>query len=140
MRSVPAILRDIESFQPTEDGNWLVLDSLLQELWTEKKGPPEALVPLFQLLERFPEDESAGVLWTVLHGIESYPQYETELVESLHRHPTDITVTMVHRIANSGQVLIAGQPIKNLYQIALAHPKASDEAKEYAQDYLDSSN
>ncbi|TVT39294.1 hypothetical protein FNT36_16700 [Hymenobacter setariae] len=139
MRPVPVILRDIENFQPTEDGNWLALDDLLQELWTEKEGPREALIPLFQLLERFPEDESAGVLRSILHGIESYPEYEAELVKSLYRHPTDITVTMVRRIANSGQALVAGQPIKRLYQVVIAHPKASKKARETAQDYLNNS-
>jgi hypothetical protein len=139
MRPVLAILRDIENFQPTADGNWLALDDLLQELWTEKEGPREALIPLFQLVERYPADESAGVLRSVLHGIESYPQYEAELVKSLHRHPTDITVTMVRRIAKSGQALVAGQPVKSLYQVVIAHPKASKEAIETAQAYLSDS-
>ncbi len=125
MRPTSAILHDIEKFQPTEDGNWLALDDLLQELWIEEEGPHEALVPLFQLLERFPKDESAGVLWGVLHGIETYPQYETELVDSLRRHPTDITVTMVRRIANSGHTLVAGQPIESLYQAVLTHSRGS---------------
>lgn len=136
MRSTSAILHDIEKFQPTEDGNWLALDALLEELFMED-SPPEALVPLFQLLERFPKDESAGVLWSVLHGIETYhPHYEAELVQSLRRHPTDMTVTMVRRMVNSGYSLVAGQSSKSLYQAVLTHPKASEEAKESAQDYL----
>jgi hypothetical protein len=73
MRSVTTILHDIERFQPTKEGKWLALDDLLQELWREE-FPTEALSPLFQLLERFPNDESAGVLWGVLHGIEAYPE------------------------------------------------------------------
>ncbi|MDJ0367914.1 Con-6 family protein [Hymenobacter sp. H14-R3] len=136
MRPTSVILQDIKKFQPTADGNWFTLHELVQELWTEDEGPAEALVPLFRLLERFPEDESAGVLWGVLHGIESYPNYETELVQSLQRHPTDLTVTMVHRMANSGYTLVAGHAMKSLYQAVLAHPRASEEAKERAQDYL----
>lgn len=136
MRSTVIILQDIAQFQPTADGNWLALDALVQELWTEGKGPAEALVPLFQLLERFPKDESAGVLWGVLHGIESYPDYEAQLVQSLQRHPTDITVTMVRRMANSGYASAAGHPLDSLYRAVLTHPKASDEAKESAQAYL----
>lgn len=144
MRPTAAILQDIEQFQPTADGNWLALDAFVQELWAEElwaegEGPAEALVPLFQLLERFPEDDSAGVLWGVLHGIESYPQYEAQLVQSLQRHPTDLTVTMVHRMANSGYTVVAGHPLDSLYRAVLAHPKASDEAKESAQDYLTTS-
>ena len=136
MRFTSAILHDIEKFQPTEDGNWLALDDLIQELWSEGEAPVEALVPLFHLLERFPEDESAGVLWGVLHGIETYPNYETELVQSLHRQPTAITVTMVRRMANSGYALVAGRSMASLYQAVLTHPKAPEEAKESAEDYL----
>lgn len=135
MRPTSAILHDVEEFQPTADGNWLALDALLQELWSEE-GPVEALVPLFRLLERFPEDESDGVLWGVLHGIETYPTYEAELVQSLHRHPTAITVTMVHRMANSGYGLVAGHPIESLYRAVLIHPKTSEEVKASAGDYL----
>lgn len=135
MRPIAAILHDIEKFQPTKCGNWIALDGLLQELWKEE-APDEALLPLFQLLERFPDDESAGVLWGVLHGIEAYSDYETELVNSLQRHPTDLTVTMAGRIANSGQKSIASQPITGIYQLVLNHPKASVEARETAQAFL----
>ena len=135
MRPVATILHDIELFQPKKGGNWLALDELLHELWTEE-FPKEALSPLFRLLERFPNDESAGVLWGVLHGIEAYPEYETELVDSLKRRPTDLTVTMAGRIANSGQKSIAGQPIASIYQLAINHPKASVEARETAQSFL----
>jgi hypothetical protein len=139
MRTTSAILQDIKKFQPTSDGNWLALDALVHELWAADEGPAEALVPLFQVLERFPKDESAGVLWGVLHGIESYPNYEAQLVQSLQRHPTDLTVTMVRRMANSGYTSIAGHPLDSLYRAVLSHPKASDEAKESAQDYLTAS-
>ncbi|MDF7815208.1 hypothetical protein [Hymenobacter sp. YC55] len=134
MRSTSAILHDIETFQPLED-DWLALENLLQELWQEEH-PAEALVPLFHLLERFPEDESAGVLWGVLHALEAYPDYEAELVDSLRRQPTELTLTMLRRIANAGQALVAGHPINSLYEVVLAHPMASEEVKETAQDYL----
>jgi hypothetical protein len=139
MRPTSAILQDIEKFQPTAAGNWLALEELVQELWAADEGPVEALVPLFQVLERFPEDESAGVLWGVLHGIESYPNYEVQLIHSLQRHPTDLTVTMVRRMANAGYTSVAGHPLASLYRAVLSHPKASDEAKESAQDYLTAS-
>ena len=94
-------------------------------------------MPLFQLLERFPKDESAGVLWSVLHGIETHhPNYEAELIQSLRRHPTDITVMMVRRMVNSGYSFVAGQSSKSLYQAVLTHPKDSEEAKESARDSL----
>jgi hypothetical protein len=131
MRPTSAILHDIERLQPVEEKDWLTLDDLLHELWSEEGGPAEALVPLFRLLERFPEED--GVLWGVMYAIKTYPNYEAELVQSLHRHPTYITVTMV---ANSGYSLLAGYSLESLYQAVLRHPKASEEAKESAGDYL----
>jgi hypothetical protein len=139
MRPISVILQDIAQFQPTADGNWLALEALVHELWTTEERPAEALVPLFQVLERFPDDESAGVLWGVLHKIESYPNYEAQLVHSLQRRPTDLTVTMVRRMANAGYTSVAGHPLDSLYRAVLAHPKASAEAKESAQDYLTAS-
>ena len=108
MPSLANLLDRIASCDPSQEDDWLPLDHLLQELWAEGE-PPEALIPLFRLLERFPEDESAGVLMGVLHGIESYPSYESELLDSLQRQPTDITFYLVRRIANTGQQTIAGQ-------------------------------
>ncbi|UOQ79226.1 hypothetical protein MUN84_22580 (plasmid) [Hymenobacter sp. 5516J-16] len=135
MRSLSTLLLAITSFQATEADDWLDLEDLLQELW-EVGEPPEALVPLFQLLERFPKDESNGVLMGVLHGIETYPSYEQELVESLQRQPTDITLFLVRRIANTGQQAIAGQPIKLLYEQIGRHPNTPTRVQKLTQDWM----
>jgi predicted oxidoreductase len=58
------------------------------------------------------------------------------LADSLQRHPTDLTVIMVGRIANSGQKSIAKQPIESIYQLVINHPRASVDAKETAQAFL----
>jgi hypothetical protein len=134
MRPANQVLQDIRHFQPTE-GNWLELDDLMTELW-ETSEPASYTKQLFELLERFPSDESQGVLWRVLHGLESLGNYETELIQSIQRQPTEITTYMVHRIANTGATMISGHPVPELYESIVTHPLAPVEAKEIAKSYL----
>ena len=102
MRDAAQILRDIAGFQPI-GGEWLPLDDLLQELW-DAKPTEEALPVLFGVFERFPEDDGAGVLWTIVHGVEHLPfDYETELRESYARAPSMMAESMLIRIANAAR-------------------------------------
>jgi len=108
MPSLSTLLRSLDSFQPHD--SWMRLEDLLEELW--ELGPPaDALMPLLRFLERFPEDDSGGVLMGLMHGIETFSEYETELLDSLHRQPTEITLLLVRRIANTGQKIIAQHPV-----------------------------
>ncbi|WP_353190205.1 hypothetical protein [Pandoraea pnomenusa] len=99
-RATVDIARDIATFIPKED-NWLALDSLLVELW--QAGRPEQAIPeLLGLFERYPEEDGYGVMWSVLHGLESLPNYEPELLRSLARQPSEFGVRMVGRLLNAG--------------------------------------
>jgi hypothetical protein len=100
MRSVPAILADIAAFSP-QDGDWRPLDRLLDELWT--LGVSQAhLRTLFEVFERFPNEDGAGVLWSVVHGIEQMPiDYENELNSSMSRCPSMMGGIMKRRLVNS---------------------------------------
>ena len=134
MRPVNQVLRGIQRFQPNE-GNWLELDDLMTELW-ETGEPNKYTKQLFELLERFPTDESQGVLGGVLHGLESINNYEPELLKSIQRQPTDITAYIVHRIANTGATVLAGHSITELYRLIESHPLAPLGVKEIIQSYL----
>jgi hypothetical protein len=102
MRDAARILRDIAGFQPT-GGEWLPLEDLLRELW-DAKPTEEALPVLFGVFERFPDDDGAGVLWTIVHGVEDLPfEYETVLRESYARTPSTMAETMLLRIANAAR-------------------------------------
>jgi hypothetical protein len=101
MRQVAEILRDIEQFRPV-DGVWLPLDRLLGELWRADSPGPECLSVLFGVFERFPRDDGAGVLWSIVHGVEGLPfDYEQQLEESNERVPSDMAQVMLTRLANS---------------------------------------
>ena len=99
----PAVLDEIEAFFP-QDGNWLRLDDLLGQLW-EIGVTTEYLPTVFGLFERFPDDDGAGVLWSVVHGVEALDiDYEQALRNSISRQPSLMGRIMLDRLerANAG--------------------------------------
>ena len=96
-RNESSILKDIEAFEPN-DGNWLGLESLLVDLWAAGVSA-KALPVLFRVFERHPEDDGAGVLWSVVHGIESLNiEYEKALRDSFDRKPSFMAGVMLKRL------------------------------------------
>lgn len=99
-RLAEVILQDISSFEPIS-GSWLRLDDLLAELW-HIGVQPSAMPTLFKVFERFPNDDGAGVLWSIVHGIENLDlPYETELLASLTRQPSEMGKIMLDRLNKS---------------------------------------
>lgn len=116
-RTTADIAHDIATFAPKKD-NWLALDSLMAELW--QAGHPEQAIPeLLSVFERYPEEEGFGVVWGVLHGLEALPNYETELLRSLSRQPSEFGVRMVGRLLNAGTTEVGGiSLLKTLRELA----------------------
>ena len=103
MRQPSQILLDIARFQPS-DGLWLPLDHLLDELWSVGTPPLESIPVLFGVFERFPHEDGAGVLWSIVHGVESLPyDYEDLLRESHRRVPSEMAEVMLIRLANAAK-------------------------------------
>lgn len=101
MRQFSEILQEIERFRPI-DGIWLPLDRLLDELWSDGIPPLESLPVLFGVFERFRDDDGGGVLWSIVHGIESLPyDYTVLLRESHDRVPSEMARIMLIRLANT---------------------------------------
>ena len=98
-RSTQAILDDIDAFQPV-DGFWRPLDDLLAELWSVGV-PPSAYPVLLRVFDRFPDEDGAGVFWSVVHGLESLPGYEPALRASAASSPAEFKQIMLDRIARS---------------------------------------
>lgn len=102
----------IAEFTPT-DGNWLPLESLLEEAFGSEN--PRVYYPaIFNLFERFPEDDGAGVFWSAVHGMEATGDYEKDLLRFFRRYPTHMTRTMLIRIRNTAQTEIEGIAINRL--------------------------
>jgi hypothetical protein len=71
---------------------------------------------IFNLFERFPEDDGAGVFWSALHGMESVGDYEELLLIHFQRFPSLMTKAMLKRILNSGQTHIGKVEISSLIE------------------------
>jgi len=92
------ILLEIDRFEPSSAGDWRELDVLLSELWQGTLSP-DCLPALFHVFERFPQDDGAGVFWSIVHGIESTDiNYEQPLRESLSRQPSALGQVMLCRL------------------------------------------
>jgi hypothetical protein len=132
-RTAAQIVADIRAFQPA-GGNWRRLDDLLGELWAAGAAGRH-VADLLAVLERFPEDDGAGVLWSVVHGVESLPGYEPELVRSVRRGPSMLGVTMVGRLLNSGASEVSGVPLVGLLREIAASPAAPESVRSDAADW-----
>jgi len=92
------ILLEIDRFEPSPAGDWRELDALLSELWQDTVSPA-CLPVLLRVFERFPQDDGAGVFWSIVHGIESTDlNYEQPLRESLSRQPSALGEVMLFRL------------------------------------------
>ena len=96
------LLAKIDAFRPSAaDDNWRELDELVQALFASGNVNYAALPTLLRVFERFPRHDGHGVLWSILHGIESVAGYEPVLVEYVTRTPTEMGITMLKRIVAS---------------------------------------
>lgn len=121
-RNTDAIARDIAGFTPVGE-DWLPLDLLLSELWAA--GAPETAVrELLTVFERYPEEDGAGVVWSVVHGLESLPGYECELLKSVARCPSEFGVTMIGRLLNDGHLEVEGISLTDVLRNVLDQGKS----------------
>ncbi|AXT54665.1 hypothetical protein D1815_02440 [Aquimarina sp. AD1] len=124
MKSTKEIISEIESFKPV-DGNWLGLDELVNKLW-ESGNPELGINALFGVFERYPNDDGAGVFWTILHGLETL-NYEKFLYNSLMDKPSHMGINMLKRIENTDSKFLAGKSITELKEFIKNSPKADSE-------------
>lgn len=134
MRKVEEILDDIDTYKPV-DGDWTDLEDLINELWNTEQAE-KGIINLLKVMERFPDEDGDGVLWSIVHGIEEIDNYEQKLLDSLGRQPSHLGVLMIHRIENSNQTKICGKNIKEIYKELLVHPKLTGEVREDLKKYL----
>lgn len=90
----------IRKFQPVAD-DWRPLDELLAELSPDELSE-ETIGVLISLFERYPTDDGAGVLWSVVHYLEAFGGYEHQLIRSLTTAPSEMGVIMLNRMINAG--------------------------------------
>ena len=91
------LLAEISAFQP-RDGDWRRLDDLLGDLWSA--GVTDECLPvLFAVFERYPDEDGGGVLWSVVHGVESLDlEYGQPLRDSMSRKTSLMARVMLDRL------------------------------------------
>lgn len=63
---------------------------------------------MLSIFERYPEEDGHGVMWSLVHGLEKLPNYESALLSSLARQPSELGIVMVGRMLNSGVTAVDG--------------------------------
>jgi hypothetical protein len=132
MRKQEEIIEDLKHFSPTQNGDWSDFIKLLDELWATK-NPQKSYKTLFELLVKY-DDDYMECQWAIIHGMEHFGEYESELVDSLTTKPVDLTLTMLSRLINSGRKQIAMTSIETLLGQILDRPDNNDELRRLAQD------
>jgi hypothetical protein len=103
----------IREFTP-ENGNWLPLEKLF-EIAYESPDCSGYYDAIFNLFERFPDDDGSGVFWSAVHGMEEKGNYEEKLLAYFRRFPTRMTRIMLVRLKNSGVEEISTVKIDSLF-------------------------
>ena len=127
MRTSRDIIGDINRFEP-ENENWLRLDALLNELW-ESGDQDNYITELFNVFERFPDEDGAGVFWSIVHGVESLKSYEMQLVDSLNRQPSEMGLIMLRRIKSTGTKTIGGIEISKVVDDLISNERTTPTLK-----------
>ena len=105
----------IREFTPKE-GNWLPLEGLFEKAFSSTE-PQKYYHAIFNLFERFPDDDGAGVFWSALHGMEAVGGYEDLLLQYFRRFPSIMTRTMLIRMKNAGEEKIGNIQISYLISV-----------------------
>jgi hypothetical protein len=134
LRTFTDILADIREFRPL-DRDWLPLDGLVGELW-QTGHASDAVEELIAVFERFPEEDGAGVFWSILHGLESLPGYEVPFVQSVQRCPSEFGVMMLGRKLNAGEAEADGVPLLPLLQSVALRDDASERSQHLAAKFV----
>ena len=138
-RTLDQILADFAALKPSDFDNEAEgvhkLYGLTDELMALPQ-PERAIPALFGVMERMPDTEmgSPGPLVHTLEQMRGH--YEQELVESIKRQPTSLTVWMVNRILNVTRDSRQRQIYLDLLRVAAEHPAAPESVRDEAKDFI----
>jgi hypothetical protein len=104
-------------------------------------SPERAIPELFAVIERLPESD-LGTPGPLVHTLEAMRDrgYESELVNSVQRLPTRVSVSMVNAILNSPLSADRRTFYMNILRDVVHNPEAAEEAREQAEHYIQYQN
>jgi hypothetical protein len=98
-------------------------------------APERAIPALFAVMERLSQS-NLGSPGPLVHTLEGLTGYEEELLNSVRRHPTPLSVWMVNRILNTDLARERLSALLALLEMAATHPAASDTVRADVADFL----
>ncbi|MGC3990345.1 MAG: hypothetical protein QM796_11825 [Chthoniobacteraceae bacterium] len=112
------------------------LRHLTEELMTHSH-PEMGILALFLVMERMPDTEmgTPGPLVHTLEKMRGY--YEPELIESIKRQPSNLSVWMVNRIMNGTNDVKQLQAYLAVLQIAANHLNAPESVRSVAEHFIE---
>lgn len=97
---------------------------------------PELAIPeMFGLMERMPDAE-LGSPGPLVHTLEAIPGYEAQLVESMRKKPSLLSVWMVNRILNSPIAEDRRHDWMTLLQDSADRPDVPEAVRHDARDFI----
>jgi hypothetical protein len=110
---------------------WELTDALMSV-----PAPEKAIPELFGVMERLPATD-LGSPGPLVHTLERLHGYEGELVRSVRRQPSLLSVWMVNRILNTDLSDDARRSYIALLNEALAHPNAPETVREDIRSFIE---
>jgi hypothetical protein len=109
------ILTRIENVRSVEEESDLAaLEEAVRELF-ERPDAEMGIDTVLNVFERFPTADGYGVFWSIVHGLESVSgRYETKLIASVRRAPSEFSLLMVNRMLNAGRADVEGVSLVSL--------------------------
>jgi len=129
------IANGINSVSSVEEVEQLkLLEDLLLEM-SPSNLSAEEYCALFGLFERFPDHDGFGIFWSVLHMLEKSPRYESYLLESVQRKPSEFSLRMVARLINGGVTQIGSVGLPSLLKAISTNKAVSESARAWACEF-----
>ena len=108
------------------------LTDALMNLPDKRKGNPR----LFSVMERLPYSD-LGSPGPLVHTLERLHGYEEELVRSVRRQPSTLSVWMVNRILNTQLPVDTRRSYMALLNEALINTRAPEPVRQDARDFIE---
>jgi hypothetical protein len=92
---------------------------------------------LFQIFERFPDNDGYGVFWSIVHYLEACDSYESALIQSVERLPVEFNLLMLNRLMNAGVYEVNGRSILSLLEAVSSNPGLPSGIRNTAYEFID---
>lgn len=131
------LIANLDSITSVDDPDELqsLEDSVNQLL--ASKNPELGIDALLRVFEKFPNKDGFGIFWSILHGLESLPNYQEKLVESVNRQPSYFGVMMINRMLNSSHREVKSMELLSVLKKVVADERLEEEIRREAQNFIE---